>query len=112
MCELENNGTFSELQKMLQQHDAFSKGAYIYDLTVDRHVVHQRMTLSDLHPRRQIEFRNNLFGSNITYNEIYPWTDIAVENIHDDLWIVIFNNFFRYEDISLCISHCCKYFYN
>ena len=107
------NGTFSELQKMLQHHDdASSKGAYIYDLTIDRHVVHQRMTLSDLHPRRQIEFRNNLFGSNITYNEIFPWTDIAVEDIHDDLWIIIFNNFLQYEDISLCISHCCKYFYN
>ena len=89
-------------------------GAYIYDLTLNKDVCHQRMKLSDLHPSRQIEFRNHLFGSNTKYHKIAPWNETTVEfdDIYDDLWNNIFCKYLQCIDIALGIRHCCKYFYD
>ena len=89
--------------------------SYIYDVTLDRGVAHQSIKLSDFHPKRQIAFHNNLYGTNIKYKDIEPHKlqlSVDYSDINDDLWIDIFCKHLHFIDIALSIRHCCKYFHH
>ena len=87
-------------------------GSYLYDVTLDQNVTHHVMKLSDCHPRRQIAFYNHRWKTKFKYDEIYPWYDICVEDVSDDIWNNVFCHYLTCKDIGLRIRHCCKHFYN
>ena len=88
-----------EFQSYLHTYDA---NVYIYDVTLKKGS-HQKLTMSDLHPAKQIAFRNHLFNGDLIGN-------MHIEKIGDDFWNKSFCEYLRSFEIRQCVRHCCKYF--